>query len=350
MTKKTQPWVRAYDPTRPNLSEFERRVLGCLSVPTNPEYVKYRCNGFVNVTAGQVDELLRGKLTDEGWVVNLGDQDPVATVNAAQKHPDAFTLPDEQAHIWSTRMQVRPDQAWRQHGDLWMFTEEGVAELYAPTVDSPSQPPDKVQAIVDAEWARTVHDLEWDKDGHLLTDIAGKLTEPVYAKWFKDVADECERAWGVRPVAPVAGGASGYSDSYEVLLIDAENQKTGLGAVVDPFYVALCIRQITDADTGTSLDAGGAIPTYTGYARINAPAASFPAASSPGGSAANTTAIVFAACTVGTSTVLGAANCGAVSGNTAQGMRKWGDVTSTVISTTQTPPTLAIGAYVTSTT
>jgi hypothetical protein len=141
------------------------------------------------------------------------------------------------------------------------------------------------------------------------------------------------------------GGASGYTDAYEVSLIDAENQKTALGAVVDPWYMALSILAFTDADTGTTADNGSHIPTYTGYARKSVAGTDMPAATSGSGQAANTSAIIFAACTAGTSTILA---CGNASASTVGTLRKWGDVASTVISTTQTPAQFAVGAYVTS--
>jgi hypothetical protein len=149
----------------------------------------------------------------------------------------------------------------------------------------------------------------------------------------------------VRPIPPLAGGASGYSDAYEVSLIDAENQKTALGAVVDPWFMALSILAFTDADTGTTADNGSHIPTYTGYARKSVAGTDMPAATSGSGQAANTSAIIFAACTAGTSTILAFANCVA---STVGVLRKWGDCASTVVSTTQTPPQFAVGAYVTS--
>jgi hypothetical protein len=170
------------------------------------------------------------------------------------------------------------------------------------------------------------------------TSLANRLLEHEFAAWFKQVADDCEQRWNVRPKAPMSGGASGYSDAYEVSLIDAENQKTALGAVVDPWYMALSILAFTDADTGTTADNGSHVPTYTGYARKSVAGTDMPAATSGSGQAANTSAIIFAACTNLTSTILAFANTSALTVGT---LRKWGDCASTVVSTTQTPPQFA---------
>jgi hypothetical protein len=248
-------------------------------------------------------------------------------------------LPDEKAEIYTRRM-ARPDLAWRMDGDLWMLTNEGLAELHKPTVDSPPMPPSQVQAAVDAEWARVLSEPYVEGK----TSLANALLEDEFARWYKQVADECDRVWNVRPTAPIAGGASGWSDAYEVSILDQENQKTAIGAVVDPWFMALSILAFTDADTGTTADNGSHIPTYTGYARKSVAGTDMPSATSGAGSAANTSAITFAACTASTSTILAFANCVA---STVGVLRKWGDCASTVISTTQTPPTFAIGAYIT---
>jgi hypothetical protein len=42
-------------------------------------------------------------------------------------------------------------------GDLWMLTEDGLAELHRAPDDAPGpMTPSQVQAAVDAEWARTL--------------------------------------------------------------------------------------------------------------------------------------------------------------------------------------------------
>ena len=102
-------------------------------------------------------------------------------------------------------------------------------------------------------------------------------------------------------------------------------------------YLALCTAAVTDASTGSSITEAN----YTGYARKAIAAADMSAAS--GGSKTNSAAITFAACTAGTSTVTYWAICDAL---TAGNVLCWGTCTSTVISTTQTPATIAVGGLV----
>jgi hypothetical protein len=324
------------------LSHLERRVLGNLSIPRNVEDLRLAVREHAPATGEQIDALLNGDLSTAGWVVKLGEHtDPAGLASDAQAHTDTMELPDDKAEIYSRRM-LRPDLAWRMRGDLWMLTNEGLAQLHAPLPDEPpAMTPSQVQAAVDAEWAR-VHRAEFTPGK---TRLANKLLESEFLTWFQAVADDCEQRWNVRPIAPMAGGASGWSDAYEIAIIDQENQKTAIGAVVDPWFMALSILAFTDADTGTTADNGTHIPTYTGYARKSVAGTDMPAATSGAGSAANTSAITFAACTAGSSTILAIAN---TSGSTVGTLRKWADVTSTSISTTQTPATFAIGAYVTS--
>lgn len=330
-----------------SLSGLERRALANLSIPRNVTDLTSHLRPYEKAPEADVDALLKGTLTDNGWAVNLGQHDDAAKLaSLAQAHDTAMELPDEKAEIYARRM-LRPDLAWRLGGDLWMLTADGLAELHRAPDDAPGpMTPSQVQAAVDTEWARTLT-FPFEPG---VTSLVDTLLPEEFEAWFIKVAAECERVWNVRPTHPLpsmAGGASGYSDAYEVSLIDAENQKTALGAVVDPWFMALSILAFTDADTGTTADNGTHIPTYTGYARKSVAGTDMPAASSGAGSSANTSAIIFAACTAGTSTILACGNCVA---STVGVLRKWGDVASTVISTTQTPAQFAIGAYTTSTT
>lgn len=338
--------------TTMSLTDIQRRTLANLSIPRNADDLAAHLRPYVLKSAKDVDHMLRNGLSSNGWVKKVPHiDDPAKLASAVQKSKTLMELPDDKADIYSRRM-LRPDLAWRMSGDLWMLTEEGLAELHKPTVDTSPMVPAQVQALIDDHWARTLkgHDMKsygakWgggDKpDG---PSLAQSFLEDEFLAWCKAVSDECERVWNVRPVAPLAGGASGFTDTYENMLLDAENQKTALGAVVDPWFMALSILAFTDADTGTTADNGTHIPTYTGYARKSVAGTDMPAASGTGGSTANTSAITFAACTAGTSTILAFGNCSA---STVGTLRKWGDCASTVISTTQTPPTFAIGAYVT---
>ena len=115
----------------------------------------------------------------------------------------------------------------------------------------------------------------------------------------------------------------------------------GDGAFASPaaVYLALCTVVPTDGSTGVSIVEA----TYTGYARLQLAAASLSASAI--GSKTNSAALEFAACTAGTSTVIGFA----ITDNAATGagnMLMWGTTTPKVIDTSSTPPRIAIGALV----
>lgn len=321
------------------LNDGERRALGCPSHPMNVHEVARYLHPRITVSAEDINALFRGRFTDKAWVKNIGRySDPADAATAGQNDERTIDMPDDLAAVWSRRL-TRPDFAWRLDGDLWMLTPDGWDALHAPTVESPPMVPSKVQDVVDAEWKRVVHKHKPEKGS-----LGNKLLPEEFAHWFKLVADECERVWNARPKAPMAGGASGYSDAYEVNILNHENQKTSLAtpdAITSTWYMALTTVQITDAMTGSTMTEAN----YTGYARKSVAAADMAVGSSPGGTSSNANAITFAACTGGTSTVTGSANCQAL---TVGLMKKWGDTASTVISTTQTPATFAVGAYVTS--
>lgn len=327
----------------PELTDAKRRILGNLSIPRNADDLTNVLRPYVNDSSQNVDHLLRNGLSEHGWVINLGQHsDPAKLASLVQRRKDPMELPDDKAEIYSRRMK-RADLSWRMNGDLWMLTKEGLAQLHAMPEDCPPpMTPSQVQAAVDNEWARVLREPFIPGE----TSLASKLLESEFHNWAGPVADDCAQRWGdnCRPQMPMAGGASGWSDAYEVSILDQENQKTQQPAVVDPWFMALSILAFTDADTGTTADNGSHVPTYTGWARKSVAGTDMPAATSGAGSAANTSAITFAACTAGTSTILAFANCSTV---TAGILRKWGDCSSTVISTTQTPATFAIGAYVT---
>jgi len=104
-------------------------------------------------------------------------------------------------------------------------------------------------------------------------------------------------------------------------------------------YLALCTTLPTSASTGATLVEA----TYTGYARIatsgdwGSPTSATPC------TIFNSSAITFAACTGSTSTIVGFAIVDSITVG-AGNVLAWGSCTSTVISTTQTPPTFAINA------
>jgi hypothetical protein len=102
-------------------------------------------------------------------------------------------------------------------------------------------------------------------------------------------------------------------------------------------YLALCTVVPEDGKTGSTITEAG----YTGYARLKLEAASMNAAAS--GSSKNGSKLEFAACTASSSTIIGWATCDAL---TVGNMLYWGTATSTVISTTQTPATIAVEGLV----
>lgn len=105
--------------------------------------------------------------------------------------------------------------------------------------------------------------------------------------------------------------------------------------------VALCTVVPTDTSTGVSITEG----SYTGYARKVVAASALSTAS--GGEIKNSEALTFAECTSGSSTIIGFAVCDS-STKSAGNAIAWGTVTSTVISTTQTPPNVAANGLVVS--
>lgn len=127
-----------------------------------------------------------------------------------------------------------------------------------------------------------------------------------------------------------------FSDYWELKVLDATFGDPDV-TITAPTYLALCTTVPTDASTGTTIVEAN----YTGYARKDVPAASMSAAAA--GSKTNSAAITFDACTAGSSTVTGWALCDAA---TVGNVLCWGTATSTVISTTQTPATIAIGGLV----
>jgi hypothetical protein len=168
-----------------------------------------------------------------------------------------------------------------------------------------------------------------------------------YAAWLKATLDGVRAREGEKAAnalakkAPMAGGA-GWTDAYENIIVDAENQKATVTAAA-PWYQALSILAFSDADTGTIADDGTHKPTYTGYGRISVAAADM--GSSAAGSAANANALIGAACTAGSSVIVAFGNCSAATLGT---LRKYGTCASTTVSTTQTPPQFAVAAYTTS--
>ena len=126
------------------------------------------------------------------------------------------------------------------------------------------------------------------------------------------------------------------SDYAEKKILDHLTGKTAFTSP-GPLYLALCTVVPTDADTGSTLTEG----TFTGYARKQIPTADMTAAAGTAAEVHNSVQEQFAACTAGSSTFIGWALCDALS---AGNVIYWGTCASTVISVTQTPPTIAASA------
>lgn len=131
---------------------------------------------------------------------------------------------------------------------------------------------------------------------------------------------------------------SGKSDYLENKDLDHNLGKTSF-TMISTLGLALCTVVPTDSSTGATITEA----SYTGYARKKIEAATLNAAAS--GSTASNAAYEFANCTAGSATVIGWA---ALDGTTigAGNIHYWGTATSTVISTTQTPPTISSGGFV----
>ena len=134
---------------------------------------------------------------------------------------------------------------------------------------------------------------------------------------------------------PMMGGAS-FGNAVENKILDHIVSNTSYTMPVP--YLALWTSTVDD--TSTAATAGEL--TYTTYARMAVSSTNMAPAAS--GSVTNDVAITFPAVTAGGGTVtfwmLASSSAGA-GDNIA-----WGTATSTVISTTQTPPTVAIGGLV----
>jgi hypothetical protein len=98
-------------------------------------------------------------------------------------------------------------------------------------------------------------------------------------------------------------------------------------------WLALCTAVPEDSKTGSTITEAN----FTGYGRLKLEAANMAAAAS--GSSKNSAKLEFPACTAGSSVVIAWATCDA---QTVGNMLYWGTATSTTISTTQTPATIAV--------
>lgn len=156
-----------------------------------------------------------------------------------------------------------------------------------------------------------------------------------FAPVLFEVPDKLQRTLD-RWFTPIAGG-SGFSQYAETHILDHAHGKTSWTMPATPFLRLLTVVP-TSASTGSTITDA----TYTGYAGLSVPGSSWAAAVAATPSAAQTnTILTFAACTGGSSTIIAWALTDAA---TAGNVIEWGTCTSTVISTTQTPATIASGA------
>lgn len=132
---------------------------------------------------------------------------------------------------------------------------------------------------------------------------------------------------------------AGLSDAVEKKILDHLTGKTAYSSPA-PLYLHLTTAAVNDSDTCATLTSAN----YTGYAPIQIPAADWNAASGTTAAATNANQKLGGACTAGTSTVIGwALSPGSTAGATAD-VTHFGTCSSTVISTTATPPTVNAGA------
>ena len=128
------------------------------------------------------------------------------------------------------------------------------------------------------------------------------------------------------------------SDYLELAILDHVMSD---GAFTEPanIYMALTTVIPTDVMTGATITEA----TYTGYARKEILATDLSAAAA--GSKTNSAAITFAACTAGSSTIVGFVINDSVTTGAGNNLY-WGTTTSKVIDVNNTPPTIAVGGLV----
>jgi hypothetical protein len=365
------------------LTDTERRTLANLSIPRPiPNlYHELRVDPYTMEPESEKDLLkLLESLADEGWAMKLGEFEDSAKL--------AHAMQDEKAKLFSERLKVRGEE-WRLKGEQWVLTQAGLEKMHQPVDERPRLTTGELRSLIteQAQYVRhntddyhfqgSVFDQREDHGplaggvlldkktgepfegdaGPTLLGVAGHwqgredrplpwLLPEEYLNWCKLVIEDHEGAWGkgeadeLRKAVPNMGGV-GWTTNYSNTIIDAENQKGTITAAA-PWYMALSILAFTDADTGTTADDGTHKPTYTGYARKSVAAADMNAAAS--GSANNLNAIIFAACSAGSSAIVAFGNCDAL---TLSLLRKYGTCASTTVSTTQTPAQFAGAAYTT---
>lgn len=191
----------------------------------------------------------------------------------------------------------------------------------------------------------TVSDLvRLDTQLHGPSDYARNVFDADRLMWirkrFPKASDlQCLVAMYQRP--KVAGGSGTFSGYTQTHVLDHVNGPAR-AAFTQPstVYLALCTATPDSTKTGSTITE----ISYTGpYARIAVTGAFSAAVAGAAGApatTANTGTVTFANCTSGSATILGWALVDAL---TLGNMLHWGSTSSTAISTTQTPPTVAVG-------
>jgi hypothetical protein len=174
----------------------------------------------------------------------------------------------------------------------------------------------------------TAVDLHW----HLLADVIKLGAEEKMDQW-----PAIERELKLSGVPTALTGLAQYA------MAKSMDNSVGKTQFTAPAVVALAL--LTVAPTTASTGASVTDATYTGYVRFTTTPSTWTNAATVATPSVvtNASTITFAACTASTSTLLGLAACD--SATVAAGNALWvTTLTSTVISVTQTPPTIASAA------
>lgn len=132
---------------------------------------------------------------------------------------------------------------------------------------------------------------------------------------------------------------AGLSDAVEKKILDHLTGKASYSSPA-PLYLHLTTVAVNDSDTCATLTSAN----YTGYAPLQIPAVDWNAAAGTTAAATNANQKLFGACTAGTSTVIGWALSPVSTAGGSGDVTHFGTCTSTVISTTATPPTVNASA------
>jgi hypothetical protein len=355
------------------LADPHRRAIANLSIPRSVFDLTHTLAVDEHSQTLSVDETHRllEQLVAQGLVVNLGEHDDPARLAHQVERSEALTMPDEKAATYARRVAM-PRQQWRLRGDTYMLTEPGLERLREPVAEARRFTTEELHSLVVEQAKHVQHDARFDGSifdeqggvlhdgdlalaapgGYWLNPITGlmcplpRLLPEEFRVWLGAVLDDHERAWGdgsaekIRRAVGIAGGAGSYADATENLILDADRGGTAY-TVTAPTFISLSILAYTDADTGTTIEDGSHKPTYTGYAAKSVASADWNAASA--GSRTNANALIYAACTAGSSIIVGMARSTASASGT---IIRYSTTASTTVSTTQTPPQFAASAII----